>query len=119
MSSTVTALIDSLRSSIPMVIRVAPASGDYLEGVMSRQELQRCYTLLAEAFGQPAKEFGQTTSFQREQQKLIDQLGGIRLDQCLFLKPGADGEVAYAALWPWASDATRVTLKVGVASIAT
>ena len=114
MDTAVASLIDSLRSSIPMVIRVAPASGDYLEGVMSRQELQRCCNLLTEAFGQPAKEFGQVTRLEQDLQKLVDQLGGIRLEQCLFLKQDADGQVAYAALWPWASDASRITLKVGL-----
>ena len=39
------------------------------------------------------------------------------LDQCLYLKP-CDGEQAvYAALWPWASDPRRVTLKVGTLAL--
>jgi hypothetical protein len=106
-------LVRALQGGVPLLeTRSAPPSGDALEGVLHRQELQRCYELLKEALGPPAKEFGAQVRFDRPAQQVVDALGGIRKDQCLFLKPDGD-QVAYAALWPWASDAQRVTLRVG------
>ena len=108
-------LVASLRNTASLELRVAPTSGDYLEGVFSRQDLPKCFALLTESLGPPAKEFGKAGTFDQKAQGIVDGLGGMRLDQCLFLKPLPDGRSAYAALWPWASDATRVTIKIGTA----
>ena len=97
-----------------MVVRTAPPSGDYLEGVFSREAVERCTLLLKETFGPPAKEFGAAPAFAKNLHPVITHLGGIRPEQCLFLLHRESQPVAYAALWPWASDATRITLKVGV-----
>jgi len=97
-----------------MLVRAAPDSGEALDAVFSRQDLDRCAALLGESFGAPAKAFGQPVKLDRERQRVVDLLGGIRVEQCLFLKMGDGQEVAYATLWPWASDPTRVTLKVGI-----
>ncbi len=69
--------------------------------------------VLRKALGAPAKAFNQAARFDGGMQRVVERLGGIRDDQCLFLKPGTDQALAYAALWPWESDSTRVTLKVG------
>ena len=114
MHALISPLIDDLIKAIPMVVRSAPPTGDYLEGVLSRQNLKQCYDMLNVVFGQPTKDFGNATNLERNLQKLVDCVGGIRLDQCLFVKRDAEGNTTYAALWPWASDATRITLKVGI-----
>ena len=110
-------LIASLRSTIPMLVRSAPASEDYLEGVLAREELQRCCALLSERLAPPIKDFGKAAAFEPPVQKVVASLGGIRLEQCLFLKQGEEGHAVYAALWPWASDPLRITLKVGVSRL--
>ena len=108
-------LILALRRDIPMELRSAAASGEYLEGVLFRPTLQRCYAILSEALGPPAKEFSQAAVFEPSIQMIIHALGGIQFEQCLFLTPfPAEHCFVYAALWPWASDASRVTLKVGI-----
>jgi hypothetical protein len=107
-------LITSLRTGLSMLVRAAPESGDALEAVFSRQDLDRCVALLSQSFGVPIKTFGQPPALDRELHRVVERLGGIRLEQCLFLKVGEGQEIAYAALWPWASDASRVTLKIGV-----
>ena len=114
MDELMSPLVQTLTKELTMVVRSAPSSGDYLEAVLSREDLQRCYALLSTVFGPPAKAFDAVTTFDSELRKLVDQLGGIRRDQCLFLKQRSDRSVAYATLWPWASDATRITLKVGL-----
>ena len=107
-------LIAALQQSIPMEVRAAPPSGDYLEGVLSRPDLSRCYELLVQHLGPPAKEFAQPAKFSKEVQRLVNDLGGMRADQCLLLKSVDGKQTIYAALWPWASDPRRITLKVGL-----
>lgn len=115
MNAIMTPLIEALKRDIPMLVRAAPSSGDSLEGVLSRPDLQRCYTLLKEALGPPVKDFAQPVPSEATIRKAVEGLGGIRTEQCLFLKfsdPPQGG--IYAALWPWASDPTRITLKIGL-----
>ena len=107
-------LIEALRKSVPMLVRSAPSTDDYLEGVLSREDLQRCDTLLRDALGPPVKEFGKAAAIAPAMRALVDRIGGVRIEQCLFLRQDEAGQVTYAALWPWASDEMRITLKVGV-----
>ena len=108
-------LIDALQQAIPFVEkRGASPAGDYFEGVLSREDLGACCELLSGTFGPAAKEFGKVVRFTRQCQTMVATLGGIRPDQCLFIKEEANRPVAFAALWPWASNSDRITLKVGV-----
>lgn len=113
-------LIETLKHSIPFVEhRGVSSTGDRFEAVLLRQDLQRCSRLLEEAFGEPVKAFGAAVNLDREIEKAITPLGGIRAEQCLFFVKGNDAAqpAAYAALWPWASNAERVTLKVGLVDV--
>ena len=115
LETTSQGVIEAVKQKIPIAQqRSAPAATDYFEAVLSHQDLQACYGLLSEQLGAPPKEFGKSAKFESKIQKAVDRLGGIRLEQCLFLKTVEPQRVIYAALWPWASDATRVTLKIGV-----
>ena len=114
MPQPIAPLIEAIKKTISLwEVRSAPTATDRLEVVVARRDLDRVCQLLQEAFGPAAKEFGKPSKFDATAQKVVEQLGGIRQDQCLFLKPDASAEVAYAVLWPWSSDSTRVTLKVG------
>ncbi|MBI2495273.1 MAG: hypothetical protein HYY58_05635 [Candidatus Omnitrophica bacterium] len=112
-------LIGSLRRTIPFVERrTEPASDRYFEAVLLRQDLDRCCGLLRKVFGQPLKDFGEPVRLEPKVQNAIDLLGGVRFEQCLFVvKDETQQAAAYAALWPWASDGTRVTLKVGLVEL--
>ena len=114
MDALISPLIETLKHAVPMLVRSAPSTGDSLEGVLSRQDLARCAALLSEALGPAAKDFGQSPKLEPRVQRAIDARGGIRREQCLYVKPIASGQAVYAALWPWASDPTRITLKVGI-----
>lgn len=107
-------VIATLRAAVPFQEVRSSSTATYLEAALSRQELARCQDLLAQHFGEPVKAFGKPAKFDRPTAKVVDGLGGVRKDQCLFLSRLDDRLMAYAALWPWASDPTRVTLKVGV-----
>ena len=115
MAPVVKPLIDALQQTIPFVeLRQVSTDGTYFEGVMARGDLERCCQLLGSALGPAAKAFGKTVRFTKPAQAVVSHLGGIRPDQCLFLKEEPDQPIAFAALWPWASNPDRITLKVGV-----
>ena len=110
------ALIVTIQRSLPLEIRTAPPSGEYLEGVLLRDALPQLCELLAGALGRPTKDFEQKVSLSKDIQAMVNAIGGIRDDQCLFLKISTNKPIGYAMLWPWASDPQRVTIKVGVFS---
>ena len=107
-------LLASLPQTISMVVRERRPTGDYFEGVLSQQEVARCCALLQATFGPAAKDFGKTARFEAAIQRAVDRLGGVRLEQCVFYAQPEPQRIAYATLWPWASDAGRVTLKIGI-----
>ncbi len=115
MREDVTSLIERLKTDVPFLeVRTAPASGEYFEGVLLRKDLPRCCEVLCAVLGQATKEFGQPAKLAPPIQQTVNGIGGIRPEQCLFLTPSGTTPMVYATLWPWASDATRITLKVGV-----
>ena len=115
MAAVTQPLIEALQQAITFVeLREASPDGGYFEGVLAREDLLRCCQLLGGALGPAAKEFGKTVRLTKPAQAVVNHLGGIRPDQCLFLKEAPNQPVAFAALWPWASNPDRVTLKVGV-----
>ena len=115
MDPVITPLIAAVTTNIRfLVVRTAPASGDYLEGVLAAAEMERCCALLEQALGPPLKPFRTAATLEPSMRRLVERLGGIRQDQCLYLQLQADGHSRYASLWPWASDPNRLTLKLGV-----
>ncbi len=115
MDSLVTPLIETLKRQAQFVeTRPSTSPEDYFEGVLARDTVPGCEALLTSALGAPVKPFGQAPALDRAIKKIVERLGGVRPEQCLFLSQRPDGVVAYAMLWPWASNPLRVTLKVGV-----
>ncbi|MBI4004066.1 MAG: hypothetical protein HY353_03510 [Candidatus Omnitrophica bacterium] len=115
MAAVTKSLIETLQQAIPFVeLREASPDGGYFEGVLARSDLERCCQLLGSVLGPAAKEFGKTVRFAKPSQAVVDHLGGIRPDQCLFLKEEPSQPIVFAALWPWASNPDRITLKLGV-----
>ncbi len=114
MAEAVNGLIEELKKTIQFEeLRKTQDSGGSLEGVLLRKHLARCYDLLVNVFGPPLKGFGEPPAFTPETQQAVDAVGGIRANQCFFLVRQGATPIAYAALWPWESDPTRVTLKIG------
>lgn len=111
-TEAVGALITSLRAAAALEVRAS--SPERLEAVVQRKDLEACCRLLAQALGEPAKPFGATATFDSRTAYAVKSLGGIRQEQCLYLKPEGERYVLYAALWPWESNPDRVTLHVGI-----
>ena len=114
MTETVKRLIETLKQSVPFVELRANSTDRYLEAVLLNAHVAGCCETLRQTLGSPVKDFGERVRFERELKQAVERLGGIQIDQCLFFTTGDQGQVAYAMLWPWASDQSRVTLKLGL-----
>lgn len=111
-------LIAKIGSEVAFLERRSAADRlDYLEGVLSRQELKNCHALLTSQFGSVAKDFGQPAKFDKQTTQIVERIGGIWTDQCLFFLKVDGTKAVYAALWPWQSDASKITLKAGVLDV--
>jgi hypothetical protein len=106
-------LIEELKDTIRMEIRPNSQGSEYLEAVISAQDLELLHSLLKKHLGLAVKEPGKEANFPKEIQEVVDALGGLRKEQSFFYRQG-EGKVIYAALWPWGSNPNKITLKSGV-----
>jgi hypothetical protein len=108
--------IEEIRQTIKMEIRPSSEGLDYLEAVVNRKDLDVLYSILTRCLGPAAKESGKEVNLPQEILETVDCLGGLRLDQSFFYRRDGNGMV-YAALWPWASNPDKVTLKCGTTEL--
>ncbi len=106
-------LIEEIKKTVRMEIRATSLETEYLEAVITLEDLEVLRSLLRKHLGPATKESGKEVKFPQTIRELVDSLGGLRIEQSFFCKQ--DGkQVIYAALWPWRSDPNRITLKSGV-----
>ncbi len=105
-------LIEEIKEALSMEIRSNSQGSDYLEAVINTKDLELLHSLLRKYLGSAAKEYGKEASLPEEIQTLVDSLGGLRNEQSFFFRKEGN-QVTYAAIWPWKSDRTKVTLKSG------
>jgi hypothetical protein len=110
-------LIKEILENLRMEIRPNSRGLEYLEGVIRKNDLELLKSLLAKHLGPAAKEPETEVNFPKEIQRLVDSIGGLRIEQSFFYRQEANNKVLYAALWPWESDTEKTTLKAGVGSL--
>ena len=109
-------LIEEIKKTLRMEIRPTSRETEYLEAVITLEDLEVLHSLLKKHLGPATKESGKEASFPKKIQELVDSLGGLRIEQSFFYKQ--DGkQVTYAVIWPWQSDPDRITLKSGVSKM--
>jgi hypothetical protein len=109
-------MIDEIKETFRMEIRPNSRGSDYLEAVMNTGDIELLNSLLERYLGSAAKERGKKASLPKEIEKLVDFLGGLRKEQSFFYRQEGH-QVIYAALWPWESDPSKITLKCGVSEL--
>jgi len=109
-------MIDEIKEAFKMEIRPNSRGSDYLEAVMDTKDMELLLSLLKRYLGPAAKERGKEANLPKEIEELVDSLGGVRKGQSFFCRREGD-QVIYAALWPWESDPSKVTLKAGVSEL--
>ena len=110
-------MIEEIQSSLKMEIRPNSQAFDYLEAVVEREDLELLESLLTRHLGRAAKERGNEAHLPTEVQRFVDSMGGLWVDQSFYYAQGASNDIAFALLWPWASNPKKITLKVGSGSI--
>jgi hypothetical protein len=106
-------MLKELRSNVPIEVRSNSIDGEYLEGVVQEKDLSILTEFLNKNLGHPYKKAGVPVTFSGIAKKAADSVGGVRLDQTFYFKE-SDDCAHYAALWPWQSDKSRITLKAGI-----
>jgi hypothetical protein len=110
-------MMEELKGTLRMEIRPNSQELEYLEAVLQTKDLELVHSLLKKHLGPAAKKSGKEANLPKEIEELVDSLGGLRNEQSFFYKQ--DGrQIIYAAIWPWQSNPNKITLKVGVSTLA-
>ena len=109
-------MIDELKEALSMEIRPNSQGSEYLEAVIDTKDIELLNSLLKRYLGSAAKERGKEANLPKEIEEFVDSLGGLRKGQSFFYRQEGH-QVIYAALWPWESDPTKITLKSGVCEL--
>ena len=109
-------MIEEIKEALKMEIRPNSQGSEYLEAVIDTKDIELLNSLLKRYLGSAAKERGKEANLPKEIEEFVDSLGGLRKGQSFFYRQEGN-QVIYAALWPWESDPTKITLKSGVSEI--
>lgn len=105
-------LIEEIKEALSLEIRPNSQGSEYLEAVIHRKDLESLLSLLKRHLIPAVKEFGKDAILPEDIEEIVDQLGGLRIEQSFcYRKEGRT--VTYAALWPWQSNPDKITLKCG------
>ena len=98
-----------------LTLQVREASDDYIEAVLTADQLEACCGLLTEGLGAPAKSLdpGSSSTMSAADAAFAEAHGGVRNGQAFFIRRD-NGRVLWALLWPWASNSRNITLKLGM-----
>ncbi len=110
-------VIEEVKSTLLIEIRLNSIGSEYLEGVLHRKDLELLNSLLKKHLGPAVKEPGREAYLPREVQKIVDSFGGLRSEQSFFYRQEGT-TLTYASIWPWASNPDKITLKCGVRKLA-
>jgi len=106
-------LIEEIKTKLDVEVREYSDEDEYFEAVVQAKDIEMLSDILKDSLGEPLKAPGENPKFPRHFSKLIALIGGIRADQSFYIKESDGGNFIFAALWPWQSDSSRVTLKMG------
>ena len=109
-------MIEEIKETLTMEIRSNSRRSEYLEAVIDTKDIELLNSLLKRYLGSAAKERGKKANLPKEIEELVDSMGGLRKEQSFFYRQDGN-QVIYAALWPWGSDPTKITLKSGVSEL--
>ena len=109
-------MIEEIKETLRIEIRPTSQGLEYLEAVINKKDLESLNSLLKKYLGLAAKDSGKEVNFPIEIQKIVNSIGGLRNEQSFFYRQEGN-KVIYAAIWPWASNPDKITLKSGVSEL--
>ncbi|MDP3790037.1 MAG: hypothetical protein Q8R48_06525 [Candidatus Omnitrophota bacterium] len=107
-------IIDDIKSAVDLEIRTSADAHEYFEAVFMSKDMEKLASILKENMGDPLKPAGKNVRFDRNIQKIVDIIGGLRREQSFYVKDEGADKYMYVALWPWQSDPSKTTLKIGI-----
>ena len=105
-------LVDEIRNKIGLEIRECDNPEEYFEAVFESKDLDALQEMLERGIGKCLKPPGGRVRLPKNVNELAESFGGLRPEQSFYFKE-ENGEYIYAALWPWESNSSRITLKIG------
>ena len=106
-------LVDKIKKTLEFVeVRPSDDPDRYFEAVLESKDLDRLVSIVKENY-ESLKSPGKRVKLSKNINELVDNIGGLRPEQSFYFKQEAGGEYTYVALWPWQSDNSKITLKVG------
>ena len=106
-------LADEIKKAIELEVRPSEGEDNYFEAVLQSKDLDALLPILGQYVGNSMKSPGKRAKFPRDINKLVNSIGGLRPEQSFYFKQDDNGEYTYVALWPWQSDPSKITLKIG------
>jgi hypothetical protein len=107
-------LVDEIKNALELEQRTPEDSEKYFEAVFQSKDTDALCAILKKHLGESLKPPGKGAKFPKEVGMLVDNIGGLRSEQSFYFKQEPGGEYIYAALWPWQSDLSKTTLKIGM-----
>ena len=83
--------------------------------VVSKDDLKVAWSTLEEVFPSGFEE-ASLSEASKEVRHLVNQMGGLRDDQYLFVKENGSGLLAFTAIWPW-QNAPQASLRLGFSGV--
>jgi hypothetical protein len=106
-------LIEAIKQTVQMEMRPISDGVEYPEAVIDRKDLEVLLTLLRKHLSAPAKKSGKEAKFPKDIPRLVDSLGGLRIEQSFFYRKDGN-QLIYPARWPWQPNPDKITLKFRV-----
>jgi len=107
-------IIEKIQGFTNVQVRLIEKDRPFMDCVLEKKDVEACFSLIRNELGDPVKDFNAPVRLTSDIRTIVDQMGGIWKDQCLFLKKQEERQFLFAMFWPWQSDLQLVTLKIGV-----
>jgi hypothetical protein len=109
-------MIDEIKNRFKLEIRPNSEGSEYLEAVLDAGEFGGLSSFLGEHLGPIAKEAGKEAKLPGQIVEIVEAIGGLRNDQSFFYRLDGD-KLTFAAIWPWATNPKKMTLKSGICEL--
>ncbi|NLI79704.1 MAG: hypothetical protein GX442_25080 [Candidatus Riflebacteria bacterium] len=83
-------------------------------GVTETAAIKDVAPLVEQYFGKAYKPPGETAFLMNLFDHFVKEVGGVRREQTLFRKEIGKGLNLFCAFWPWASDPTKTSVRIGL-----
>jgi hypothetical protein len=112
-------LVNDLRTRGPLDLRPDRRNPLVYTTVVGATRVGELGTLVAEMLGPAYKPAGESARWKNWFDPFVKSVGGIEAQQTLYRKELEGPFSLYCAFWPWASEPTRCSLRVGLSCLDT